>query len=60
VILATRIKTLYVPDPAKVRNLPQPFFPPKWEINEIYARFLVAKPWDFLHARLTAADETAA
>ena len=21
---------LYVPDPAKVRNLPQPFFPPKW------------------------------
>jgi hypothetical protein len=36
----TRIKTLYIPDPEKVQNLPQPFFPPKWEINEICARVL--------------------
>jgi hypothetical protein len=34
----TRIKISYIPDPAKVRSLPQPFFPPKWEINEICAR----------------------
>jgi hypothetical protein len=30
-----RIKILYTPDPGKVRSLPQPFFPPKWEINAI-------------------------
>jgi hypothetical protein len=36
----TRIKILYVPDAAKVQNLPRPFFLPKWEINAICNRFL--------------------
>lgn len=49
----TRIKTLYVPDPAKVESLPQPSFPPKWEINAICARSLAPKPWDFLSSRFS-------
>ena len=35
-----RKKISHIPDPARVRGLPQPFFPPKWEIYEISARFL--------------------